>query len=187
MSDDLAIVLDTELGDIVITVHATAAPTAAAYVLGLLDAGVYDGTSFYRTTRLGSDSREPLIQGGPLAPFLTGATTEPPTLAMLEDFEPTTSTGLAHVQGIVSLGRDLPATGHVIPDLFVCLDAYPELDVDGRTEPDTRGFPAFGTVAAGLEVVVAIAERETGGANPYALLEGEILTHPVTINRASRA
>jgi len=59
-------------------------------------------------------------------------------------------------------------------------------DVDGRTEPDTRGFPAFGNVIEGMEVVEKIAVRETDGISKTDAVKGQILTEPVTIEKAYR-
>ena len=93
----------------------------------------------------------------------------------------TTDTRLRHRRGTASLARDLLDTGHVLPELFLCLDEYPELDAGGRTEPDDRGFPAFGTVVDGLDVATAIADGEVTGRSPFDQLRGEILSEPVRI------
>ncbi len=97
----------------------------------------------------------------------------------------TDDTGLRHENGTVSFARDLDGTGHVLPELFICLDDYPELDAGGRSEPDECGFPAFGTVVAGHDVVASIGALDTDGVSPFERLRGEILTHPVGILRAT--
>jgi peptidyl-prolyl cis-trans isomerase A (cyclophilin A) len=141
--DAAQLVLETGAGSIVIAVDSTGAPETARYVRNLVDTGCFDGATFYRSTNFGIDGRLPLIQGGPLAPLFTGSGDMIPKVEMFDVVEPTTSTGLAHVRGTVSLARDLVSTGHVLPELFICLDASPELDAGGRTEPDSHGFPAF--------------------------------------------
>lgn len=185
MNRDATLRLATDLGVIVVAVHVDRAPITAAYVQRLVDAGRYADASFYRSTTLGRPERRALIQGGPLAQLFTGATRHSPGIPMSESFETTDTTGLAHRTGTVSLARDLVRTGHVLPELFICLDDYPELDAGGRTEPDARGFPAFGTVTDGLDVVAAIAERETNGSTPIERLRGEVLTRPVPILRTA--
>ncbi|MFK8023485.1 MAG: peptidylprolyl isomerase, partial [Ilumatobacter sp.] len=140
---------------------------------------------FYRSTSLSQPGRQPLIQGGPLAPLFTGIGSDVAHIALLEHVDTTWATGLRHRRGTVSLARDLMSTGHVLPELFICLDDYPELDAGGRTEPDDLGFPAFGRVVAGLDVVEAIAARATDGSSPFERLAGEILTDPVRILAAS--
>jgi len=181
------LVFDTSLGSIEIDVHDAAAPLTARYVRRLVDAGHFDGAAFYRSTTLGAEGRDRLIQGGPLAPLFMGSDTAIPHLVLLETVESTTLTGLAHRRGTVSLARDLVTTGHVLPEIFVCLDDYPELDAGGRTDPDAAGFPAFGVVTGGLEVVAAIAAGETAGDSPVERLVGEILTDPIPIASAAFA
>lgn len=178
-------VLDTALGAVEIEIDETRAPHAARFVRGLVEAGHFVGGTFYRSTPLGNEDRDPLIQGGPLAPLFTGTDTPLPHIDLLETIDSTDHTGLTHRRGTVSLARDLLTTGHVLPELFICLDDYPELDAGGRREPDEQGFPAFGSVTSGLDVVTAIAQRERGGVSPVELLSGEILTEPVTIVSAT--
>lgn len=176
--------LHTALGSIQIEIHSTVAPTTASYVLGLVEAGIFDGASFYRTTRLGDQAREPLIQGGPLAPLFSSSPGSVPELHLLTSVETTSSTGLHHQRGTVSLARDLFNTGHVLPELFICLDDYPELDAGARTEPDSLGFPAFACVRTGLEVVAAIAAQKADAVSPLPHMNDEILVSPVLIDQA---
>ena len=60
------------------------------------------------------------------------------------------------------------------------------IDVDGRTEPDTRGFPAFGKVIEGMDVVEKIAAQPADGISKQDAVKGQILTHPVSIEKAHR-
>jgi len=173
--------VNTSAGLVVVEVFADSAPTTAAYVIDLVRRGVYDGSSFYRSTTLGR-TREPLIQGGPFCRVITGVSDVEPDIAKLQDFETTVVSGKQHVKGAVSLARDLFRTGHAISEWFVCLDDYPDLDFEGRSEPDSRGFPVFGTVIEGLDVVRSIAGRRTGAASPNRRLDGEMLFEPVEIS-----
>lgn len=101
---------------------------------------------------------------------------------MLEDFETTTDSGLHHIAGAVSLARDLVRTGHGLPEWFICLDDYPDLDFGGPTEPDNRGFPVFGTVIEGLDIVATIAAGPTDAPTTIDRLIGEVLTNPIAIH-----
>jgi len=170
----------TALGTIRVEIHVDTAPTTAAYVLDLVRRSVYDGSSFYRSTTLGGD-REPLIQGGPWSDFICGIADAGPKIALLEDFETTVDSGQRHVTGAVSLARDLARTGHALAEWFICLDDYPDLDFNGPTDPDNRGFPVFGTVIDGLDIVAEIAAKPTGAPTTIDRLIGEVLVEPIAI------
>ncbi|NOX30823.1 MAG: hypothetical protein GXP35_12375 [Actinobacteria bacterium] len=179
--------LHTAAGEIVISLRSDVAPTAVQYVVSLIDEGVYDGSTLYRSTTLGHPGGPRLVQGGPFDQILTNNTRhEPPRdLRTISEFETTVESGLRHCRGAVSLGRDLPASGEVIADMFFCLGEFPELDYGGRSEPDERGFPVFGEVKSGLAILDELASGETAGSAKVALLEGQILSKPLVIESAS--
>ena len=130
-----------------------------------------------------------MIQGGLLGGALTGTASNSSggtSVALLEEIETTAQTGLAHQYATVSLARDLLGTGFALPEFFICLGDLPQLDLGGRKEPDDRGFPAFGKVVAAMDVVMRISEGETAGTTPLEMLEGQILTEPVTISKVYR-
>lgn len=189
----MQILLETRLGAITIEVFDTKAPRTAAYFLGLIDRGGYDGTSFYRSTNLGVADGPRLIQGGPLGGILADSIAKPANVELggsafsLEEIETTSRTGLQHRAGTVSLARDLIDTGFALPEIFICLGDFPQLDFGGRSQPDDQGFPAFGEVVDGLDIAAEIADRETTGKTRVEMLEGQILASPVTIARAIRA
>jgi peptidyl-prolyl cis-trans isomerase A (cyclophilin A) len=185
----MQVVLETSAGEIVVDVLEQKAPRTAAYFLDFLDRGDYHGATFYRSTRLSVPNGPRLIQGGLLGGALTGTASKSSggtSVALLEAIETTAQTGLAHRYATVSLARDLLGTGFALPDFFICLGDFPQLDFGGRKEPDDKGFPAFGKVAAGMDVVKIISEGETAGATPIEMLQGQILTKPVTIARTHR-
>lgn len=183
------VVVEVASGAIVLEVFDQLAPRAAGYFLGLVDSGVHDGTTIYRSTSLGVPGGPRLIQAGPLGAVLAPSGGGRPLSQrpqLLESFETTGDTGLRHRSGTLSLARDLLDTGFALPEFFLCLGDLPQLDEGGREEPDTCGFPAFGAVVEGLDLVAKIAARETAGATPVAMLEGQILTRPVEIRRIVR-
>ena len=183
----MQVLIETSAGEIVIEVLEEKAPRTAAYFLGFVDRGDYSGATFYRSTRLSVPNGPRLIQGGLLGGALTGTASNSSggtSVALLEEIETTAQTGLAHQYATVSLARDLLGTGFALPEFFICLGDFPQLDLGGRKEPDDRGFPAFGKVVAAMDVVMRISEGETAGSTPIEMLEGEILTRPVTISKA---
>ena len=185
------VVLETALGRIVIEVHEDKSPRNAAYFLEFVGNGDYDGGSFYRAGASVAADAHPsrIIQGGFLFNAATGEfclEQNGSPVKMLADFETTENSGITHVYGTVSLARDLFASGEGIPEFFICTGASPVFDVNGRTEPDTLGFPAFGKVIEGMDVVEKIAARETDGISKFDAVEGQILTEPVPIKQACR-
>lgn len=182
------VTLVTALGEIELELFEARAPQTTRFFLDLIESGAYDGTAFYRSTSLENEDGARLIQGGPLHDVLTGRRprlVEYSAAEKLATIESTSVTGLKHTEGTVSMARDLAATGHVLPDLFICLGDFPELDEGGRTRPDTKGFPAFGRVTSGLGVVRRIAESPRDGVTWAGRLKGEILTEPVVIESVS--
>ena len=102
---------------------------------------------------------------------------------MLEQIETTDQSGLLHRRGTLSLARDLGRTGHALAEFFICLGDFPSLDQHGRDQPDDLGFPAFGEVLAGMELLDEMAEQETAGHTHSDLLAGQMLTTPIRIER----
>ena len=190
-AQSVEVVLETDLGNIVIEVYENRAPKTSAYFLGFVDRGDYNGGSFYRSgsTLASTVIGQQLIQGGLLYEAMTGEVPKSMRdtgLAMLEEIETTAKTGLKHQYATVSFARDLLESGFVIPDIFICLGDSPSFDFNGRPEPDNQGFPAFAKVVGGMDVVEEIAERETAGAISIDFLKGQILSEPVVILKAYR-
>ena len=186
----MRIFLQTDDGRIEIEVFEDQAPLTSTYFLGLIDRGDYDEATFYRSSTLGVEGSPRLIQGGILGGLLSGSVSKPAdgdSPAFLEVIETTSMTGLRHRRGTVSLARDLLDTGFALPEIFICLGNFPQLDFGGRSQPDELGFPAFGEVVIGLDVAEKIAESETAGAARIGMLEGQILTRAVAITAAQRS
>lgn len=184
------VVLETSLGNIVLELNTINAPVTSTYFLNMVDRGLYNGAAFYRSASLDGGATPQLIQGGMLLNALTQTGPISATdfdMPILPKVESTSQTGLTHLRGTLSFARDLLDTGVVIPELVIYLREAPWADEGGRSLPDTQGFPAFGRVAHGLDVVEAIASEETQGATSISFLAGQIHTDPVLIHRAYRA
>ena len=165
------VVVDTEVGQIELELDATRAPATVANFLRYVDEQFFDGTSFYRTVTAGNQPdnliKIEVIQGG--ADGGKGAR-EPIAL------EPTSVTGLKHVDGAVSMARNAPDTA--TSEFFICVGDQPELNFGGRRNPDGQGFAAFGRVVKGSEVVKLIHQRAA---------DRQRLAPPVTIRSIRRA
>jgi peptidyl-prolyl cis-trans isomerase A (cyclophilin A) len=169
------VVLTTPLGRIVLALETRRAPITSANFLAYVDKKLYDGASFYRASRppnATSDSYG-LVQGG--------LRNLPERLLAPIAHESTTQTGLRHVNGTISMGRNAPGTAQA--DWFICLGDQPYLDADDQ-QP---GFAAFGRVTAGLEVVKQILVAPVDPNEGTGSMKGEILRDPVPIITARRA
>jgi len=138
----------TALGEMVLGIDTHRAPATSGYFLDDVASGRFDGTSFYRiATDANRDEDQSVtievIQGGDPQPPIGPA----PSLR----HESTASTGLRHRRGTISLARFAP--GAVYHSFFICGRDEPSLDFGGARQPDGQGFPAFGGVIAGFDVL----------------------------------
>lgn len=173
------VLLETELGSIEIAVCEDKAPLSSASFLVLPDAGLYDGTAFYRTVSPENDNGSPpisVIQGG-----VPDAGTLLPSVA----HETTADTRIRHRDGVVSLARSEPGTASGAA-FFICIGAQPAFDVGGTRNADCLGFAAFGAVISGMDVVHAIHRQPADGPSDFPYMEGQILSDYVEILSASR-
>jgi len=145
------------------------APMTSQNFLRYVDAGLYDGTTFFRTVTLenqpDSEVKIEVIQGGTTPKDGAYPSTYPPI-----EHETTESTGLRHGDGAVSMARMEP--GSATSSFFICIGDQPELDHGGKRNPDGQGFAAFGRITKGMDVVRKIHKQ------PH---EGQRLEPPVKI------
>jgi peptidyl-prolyl cis-trans isomerase A (cyclophilin A) len=148
----LIVALFTSSGEIDISVDRAHAPKTAANFLNYVRHGAFDGGTFFRTVLTQPDNQPhnqvkiDVIQATNRAGFVPG----PPVT-----FEATSTTGLRHRDGTVSMARD-PAPNTARTDFFICIGDQPSLDDGGHRSADHRGFAAFGQVVRGMDVVRAI-------------------------------
>jgi len=162
--------IKTSLGDIMVEVFQQAASVTAGNFLRYVDAGLYDGTTFFRTVTLENQPDDKVkievIQGG----MVPEEKRFPPI-----EHETTEATGLRHLNGAVSMARFKP--GSAASSFFICIGEQPELDYGGARNPDLQGFAAFGLVLDGMDVVERIQVQ------PH---ECQRLTPPIVIESVSR-
>jgi len=143
------VLIRTEMGDIRVEVDTVRAPLTAGNFLRYVDAGIYNGTSFFRTVTSRNQPNNvvkiEVIQGGEVTPEK-----EFPPIA----HETTKGTGLGHGDGAICMARDKP--GSAASSFFICIGDQPELDFGGRRNPDGQGFAAFGRVIEGMDIVKRI-------------------------------
>lgn len=173
------VVLETDLGDIEVEVYNERAPISSTDFLYYVDNGLYDGEGFYRAVRPETDPRGlgmQIIQGGLLG-------MESVTASI--DHETTQTTGLSHLDGAISIARDEPGTGSAAY-FFISIGENTSLDYGGSRNPDGQGYAVFGQVTKGMDVVRAIQLRETEGSSESEVTQGQFLTEPVKITKATR-
>jgi len=138
----------TEIGEIEVEIDNLRAPATAENFLYYADAGHYDGGQFHRTVTPDNqpqdDIRIEVVQAS-VAGAKESEDREPIAL------ERTTSTGLSHRDGAISMARGEPDSA--TSSFFLCIGDQPELDFGGKRNPDGQGFAAFGRVVRGMDVV----------------------------------
>lgn len=173
---DVLVNLQTSLGVITIALKVRQAPITTANFLRYVDEKRYDGATFFRASKSPGPVDYGLIQGG-----LQG---DPAKVLPPIAHEPTSQTGLRHVDGTVSIARMEP--GSATSDFFICVGEAPYLDANPSAEGDNVGFAAFGQVVAGMDLVHQILNLPTPGVAVNPVMKGQILDPPVPIVSARR-
>ncbi len=149
--------IQTPRGNISIELFVDKAPVTAGNFLKLVREHVLDGGSFYRSVR-GVNDTNPIkidvLQGG------TQGKDNIPDIKPIAH-ETTKTTGIRHLDGVVSMARSTPGTAK--SEFFICINDQPELDFGGRRNPDGQGFAAFGKVTEGIELVRQIWRGPAAG------------------------
>jgi len=169
----IRVLVQTELGDIVLEVDTEHAPRTAANFLRYVDAGHYNGGTFHRTVKMDNQPDSPVkievIQAG-VNPERTKDGYPPIAI------ERTRETGLRHTDGAISMARGQPDSA--TSGWFICINDQPSLDFGGARNPDGQGFAAFGRVVQGMDVVRKIQRAPN--------TDAQRLTPPITIVKAAR-
>jgi len=168
------VVLTTSAGPITLELDPARAPVTTANFLRYLDQRKWDGVDFYRAMRMGENSG--LVQGG-----IRDARRLNPPIA----HEPTSQTGLAHVDGAISMARLAPGTARA--DFFITVGAVPGFDAGPRAGGDLLGFAVFGRVVEGMEVVRRIWTAPTSPTEGEGVMRGQMLQPRIRILTARRA
>jgi peptidyl-prolyl cis-trans isomerase A (cyclophilin A) len=158
--------IQTTMGNIVVALDPVHAPITTKNFLRYVNAGKYNGSTFYRVVRPGNQaSHRPIqvIQGGldveQFGPY--GAI----------PLESTAQTGLHNDEGTIAIARDKdPNTGS--SEFFINMVDDGVLDAD--KSPDRHGYAVFGHVVHGMDVARRIL---------WSKADGQKLTPPVRIVR----
>jgi len=164
-ADTVKVALDTTAGRIVLALDKARAPITTANFLKYVDAGRFNGESFYRSMKFTAGGG--IIQGG--------ITSDARKLYPAIEHEPVSSTGIKHVAGTVSMAAFSPGTAKA--DFFILTSDIPSFDAN---------FAAFGHVVEGMDVVKAIQEAPTSPTKGVGVMRGQMLEPVVKITKAQR-
>src|SRR4051812_8055752 len=141
--------IETEAGTILVALDHVRAPVTTTNFVRYADDHRFDGTFFYRAARNRAAPDQGFIQGG----IAHAVKLMLPPIAL----EPTTRTGLRHVDGTISMAHSSPDT--TMGDFILCVGIHPGLDA--HPEKGEPGYPAFGRVVEGMDVVRRILTAPT--------------------------
>jgi peptidyl-prolyl cis-trans isomerase A (cyclophilin A) len=170
----VSVTFKTTLGDIVMALETERAPVTASNFLRYIDQKRYDGTTFYRAVAVGEDGKYGLIQGG----LRGNLKREFKPIAL----EPTSTTGLSHVDGAISMARGEPNSA--TSDFFIIIGGLTSLDA--QPNGGDPGYAVFGHVVDGMDVVRAIMTQPTSPTEGEGVMKGQMLAMPVKVLSARR-
>jgi peptidyl-prolyl cis-trans isomerase A (cyclophilin A) len=170
------VALTTPEGVLVIELERDKALVTAANFLRYVDQKRLDGAVFYRAMKLTPDGSYGLIQGG-----VRG---DPKKKLSAIAHEPTTKTGLSHVDGAISMARLAPGTAS--SEFFITVGAVTSLDAQPAGTGDTAGFAVFGRVVEGMDVAKKILSAPISPTLGDGVMKGQMIAAPVKILTARR-
>lgn len=163
--DDLVTVaLDTEAGRIVVALDRGRAPVTVNNFLAYVDAGKFNGESFYRAM--------PLSKGGLIQ---AGVTSDARKLGKAIAHEPPSKTGLHHTRGTIAMAATAP--GEARSDFFILTSDVPSFDAT---------FAPFGKVVEGMDVVEKILASPVSPTKGDGWMKGQMLEPAVKIRSTKR-
>lgn len=167
--------ITTAAGPIVVAVEVERAKGTAANFLRYVDQKRLDGGAFYRAMKITPDGSYGLIQGG----VQDGKKLLPPIA-----HEPTTKTGLSHIDGAISMARAAPGSAQA--QFFITIGALASLDADPKAAGDNLGFAVFGRVVEGMETVKKILDAPVSPTAGEGAMKGQMIAAPIRILGAKR-
>jgi peptidyl-prolyl cis-trans isomerase A (cyclophilin A) len=164
--------LQTEAGPIVIELEMKRAPVTAANFLRYAEEKRFDNSFFYRAARRRNNPKTGLVQGGINHRVIRAR--------LPIEHEPTSRTGLRHLDGTVSMARNSPGTA--MGDFFITVGPAAYLDA----RPGSVGYAAFGKVVEGMPLVRKMLAAPTYPGGRSANTKGQTMIAPVRIISARR-
>lgn len=166
------VAIQTGLGTIVVELADKQAPITAKNFLRYVEAGKFNGTSFYRAARGKTNPKLGYVQGGIDRDYRRAF--------FSIDHEPTSKTGLKHGDGMISMARNAPGTA--MGEFFITVGPAPYLDA----RPGYPGYAAFGRVLKGMEVVKKILAAPTWIGRGSGAVKDQLIIKRIPIISAKR-
>lgn len=169
------VAIETAAGRMVVEVYLDRAPVSARNFLRYVDAKRLDGVAFYRTVK-------PAEKFG-FVQF--GIQNAPAKMYPPIKHEPTSETGIKHLDGTLSLPRLAP--GSARGEFTIMVGDQPSFDADPSKPGDNLGYAAFGRVIEGQDVLLKIFDAPTSATKTLmGSFKGEVPEAPVKIVSARR-
>lgn len=163
------VAIETTLGRIVLELETARAPITARNFLRYADQKRLDGIAFYRTVKVADKFGfvQFGIEGNPKRAL--------PPIA----HEPTTKTGVKHVDGAISTARLAPGTAR--GEFTISVGDQTSLDADPSKPGDNLGYAAFGRVVEGMDVIWKILDAPTSPTRGEGVMKGQMLEPKIKI------
>ena len=148
---NIKVVMETELGAIIMDLYQKRAPSTVNNFLRYLDEKRFQDAHFYRAVHLNNQPANDIL----IEVIQGGLGIDPHSMELLPiEHETTKKTGIKHEDGTISMARLEPGTAS--SEFFICINDQPQLDFGGMRNPDGQGFAAFGKVTSGMNIVKKI-------------------------------
>lgn len=157
------VAIETSAGRIVLEVETQRAPITARNFLRYVDQKRLDGAFFYRSVKV--QDKFGFIQ--------FGVDGDPKRVLPPIPHEPTTKTGVKHVDGAISTARLAPGTAR--GEFTISVGDQPSLDADPSRPGDNLGYAAFGRVVEGMDVVWKILDLPKSPTKGDGVMKGSML------------
>ncbi len=166
------VAIQTGLGTIVVELADKQAPITSKNFLRYVQAGSFDGTSFYRAARSKTNPKLGYVQGG--------IDREYRRAFFSIAHEPTSKTGLKHTDATISMARNAPGTA--MGEFFLTVGPASYLDA----RPGNPGYAAFGKVIKGMDVVKKILAAPTWIGRGAGAVKDQLIIKRIPIIKARR-
>lgn len=157
------VAIETSLGRIVLELETARAPITARNFLRYVDQKRLDGVGFYRSVKVAD--KFGFVQ--------FGVEGNPKRILPPIAHEPTTKTGVKHVNGAISTARLAPGTAR--GEFTISVGDQSSLDADPSAPGDNLGYAAFGKVVEGMDVIWKILDAPTSPTRGEGVMKGQML------------